>query len=46
MDPAEVVVHLTNGEIDQLWVQSEPWHRACSNFLGDINNKYPQSKII
>ena len=46
MDPAEIVVPLTNEEIDQLWLESEPWQRACSNFLGDTNNKYPQSKRI
>ena len=46
MDPAEIVVPLTNEEIDQLWVESEPWQRVCSNFLGDINNKYPRSRRI
>ena len=46
MDPAEIVVPLTNEEIDQLWVESEPWQRSCSNFLGDINNNYSRSQRI
>ena len=46
MDPAKIVILLTNEESEQLWVQSESWYRACSNFGGDINNKYPQSKMI
>jgi hypothetical protein len=24
----------------------EHWQRACSNFRGEINNKYPQSKQL
>lgn len=44
MDPAEIVVPFTNAEIASLWVQNEHWQRACSNFLGEINNRYPKSK--
>ena len=40
-DPAEIVVPLTNEEIDRLWADSEPWQKACSDFLGETNNKYP-----
>ena len=45
-DLAEIVVPLTNEEIDRLWADSEPWQKACSDFLGEINNKYPRSKRI
>lgn len=46
MDPAEIVVPFTNAEIASLWVQNEHWQRACSNFLGEINNRYPKSKRL
>ncbi|KAL6031193.1 hypothetical protein STEG23_024783, partial [Scotinomys teguina] len=46
IDPAEIVVPLTKEEIEKLWVESEPWQRACSNFLGEINSKYPKSDRI
>ncbi|KAL6070467.1 hypothetical protein STEG23_006054, partial [Scotinomys teguina] len=46
MDPAEIVVPLTNEEVSSLWKDNEYWQRACSNFLGDINNRYPKSKKI
>ncbi|KAL6033485.1 hypothetical protein STEG23_016302 [Scotinomys teguina] len=46
MDPAEIVVPLTNEEVSSLWKDNEYWQRACSNFLGEINNCYPKSKRI
>ncbi|KAL6079786.1 hypothetical protein STEG23_023427 [Scotinomys teguina] len=46
MDPAEIVVPLTNEEVSSLWKDNEYWQRACSNFLGEINNRYPKSKRI
>lgn len=46
MDPAEIVVPFTNAEIASLWIQNEHWQRACSNFLGEINNRYPKSKRL
>ncbi|KAL6032267.1 hypothetical protein STEG23_036677, partial [Scotinomys teguina] len=46
IDPAEIVVPLTKEEIEKLWAESEPWQRACSNFLGEINSKYPKSDRI
>jgi hypothetical protein len=42
----ELVVFLTNAEIILLWVINEDWQKTCSNFLGEINNKYPQSRHI
>ena len=44
MDPAEIVVPFTNAETASLWTQDEHWQRACSNFLGEINNRYSRSK--
>ena len=41
-DLAEMVVPLTNAGIISLWVINEDWHRACSNYLGKNNNKYPK----
>ena len=29
-----------------LWVINEDWQKTCSNFLGEINNKYPKSKHL
>ncbi|KAL6034957.1 hypothetical protein STEG23_012072 [Scotinomys teguina] len=46
MDPAEIVVPLTNEEVSSLWKDNEYWQRACSNFLGEINNRYPKNKRI
>ncbi|KAL6038242.1 hypothetical protein STEG23_034915 [Scotinomys teguina] len=46
MDPAEIIVPLTNEEVSSLWKDNEYWQRACSNFLGEINNCYPKSKRI
>ncbi|KAL6031936.1 hypothetical protein STEG23_004786 [Scotinomys teguina] len=46
MDPAEIVVPLTNEEVSSLWKDNEYWQRACSDFLGEINNHYPKSKRI
>ncbi|KAL6091210.1 hypothetical protein STEG23_017687 [Scotinomys teguina] len=46
MDPGEIVVPLTNEEVSSLWKDNEYWQRACSNFLGEINNRYPKSKRI
>lgn len=45
-DPAKIVVPFTHDEINKLWAESEPWPRACSKFLEEFNNKYPQSKTI
>ena len=44
IDPAEIVVPFTNDEIDKLRAESELWQRACSKFLGEINNKYPKAR--
>lgn len=38
-DPAEIVVPFINAEMASLWAQDEHWQRACSNFLGENNNK-------
>ncbi|KAL6070006.1 hypothetical protein STEG23_001515, partial [Scotinomys teguina] len=46
IDPAEIVIPLTKEDIEKLWAESEPWQRACSNFLGEINSKYPKSDRI
>ncbi|KAL6037597.1 hypothetical protein STEG23_004916 [Scotinomys teguina] len=46
MDPAEIVVPLTNEEVSSLWKDNEYWQRTCSKFLGEINNRYPKSKRI
>ncbi|KAL6078044.1 hypothetical protein STEG23_004480 [Scotinomys teguina] len=46
IDPAEIVIPLTKKDIEKLWAESEPWQRACSNFLGEINSKYPKSDRI
>ncbi|KAL6058683.1 hypothetical protein STEG23_035832, partial [Scotinomys teguina] len=46
MDPAEIVVPLNKEEVSSLWKDNEYWQRACSNFLGEINNRYPKSKRI
>jgi hypothetical protein len=43
MDPAEIVLSFTNAEIALLWAQDKYWQRACSNFLREINNRYPKS---
>ncbi|KAL6030268.1 hypothetical protein STEG23_031665, partial [Scotinomys teguina] len=45
-DPAEIVVPLTNEQVSSLWKDNEYWQRACNNFLGEINNRYPKSKRI
>jgi hypothetical protein len=45
-DPAEIGVPLTNAEMMSLWMINGDWHRACSNYLGEINNKYLKSKYI
>ena len=44
MDLAEIVVK--NTEIASLWAQDEHWQRACSSFLEEINNRYPQNKQL
>ncbi|KAL6090311.1 hypothetical protein STEG23_009234 [Scotinomys teguina] len=46
MDPAEIVVPLTNEEVSSQLKDNEYWQRAFSNFLGEINNRYPKSKRI
>ncbi|KAL6031325.1 hypothetical protein STEG23_000678 [Scotinomys teguina] len=46
IDPAEIVIPLTKEDIEKLWAESEPWQRACSDFLGKINSKYPKSDRI
>ena len=38
------MISFNNDEIDKLWAESEPWQRACSNFLGEINNNYPKKQ--
>ena len=45
-DPAEIGVPLTNAEMMSLWMINGDWQRACSNYLGEINNKYLKSKCI
>jgi hypothetical protein len=39
MDLADIVVPFPNAEIVSLWAQDEQWQKACSNFLGEINNR-------
>ena len=46
MDLAEIVAPSTNAEIASLSAQDEHWQRARSNFLGEINNRYPKSKQL
>ena len=46
IDPAEIVLPLTNDEIKKLRAESTSWQTPCSNFLGEINNKHPKSKKI
>jgi hypothetical protein len=46
LDPLEIVVPFTNAEIATLWALNEHWLRVCSNILGEIKNKYPQSKEL
>lgn len=41
---AEIIVPYTNAEIASLWIINEDCQRTCSNYLGEINNKYHQSK--
>ena len=45
VDPTEIV-KFTNAEIASLWAQHEHWQRACSSFLEEINNRYPQNKQL
>ena len=45
MNPAKIMVSYTNAVIRQMWGIND-WQRACSNFLKNINNKYPKSKQI
>ena len=42
MDTAEIVVPLTSEEIDQLWLESEPWQRVCSNFREILITNIPE----
>lgn len=44
IDPAEIVVPFTNSESGSFWTQDEHWQKASNNFLGEINNRYPESK--
>ena len=46
IDPAEIIMPFTNDKIDKLWEENEPWQRACSKYLGEINNNYPLNKRI
>jgi hypothetical protein len=46
MDLDEILVPFINAEIDSLWAQDEHWQGASSNFLEDINNRYPKSKWL
>lgn len=40
------MVPFTDAEIASFWAESEHWQRACSNFLGEINNKHCKSKRL
>lgn len=42
----EILVPLINSEIKSLLFTNEEWHRACSNYLGKINNEYQENKCI
>lgn len=44
LDSAEIVVSFTNNEIDELWKESEPWQRACSNFLERLTTNTPNAR--
>lgn len=46
MNSAEIVAPYTNAEIVQLWEINGDWQRTCSNFLGEISDKYSKSKWI
>ena len=44
-DPAEIGVPLTNAEMMSLWMINEDWHRACSNYLGEINKNIQKANM-
>lgn len=44
MELAENIVPKTNEEISCLCKDNEYYQRACTNFLGNINNSYPKSE--
>lgn len=46
IEPAEIELSFANAEIALFWAEKEYWQRAYSDFLGEINNKYPQSKRL
>jgi hypothetical protein len=46
MDLSEIVVPFTEAEIASLWTQDEHWQRTHSDFLGEINNRYPKSRQL
>lgn len=45
-DTAEITVPFSSAEIKSLCVINEDLRRASSNYLGEINNKYLQSKHL
>lgn len=44
MELVEIIVPKTNEEISCSCNDNEYCQRACTNFLGDINNSYPNSE--
>ena len=46
IDPEEIVIPFTDAEIALLGAKNEYRQEACNNFLGEIKNKYPQSKCV
>jgi hypothetical protein len=45
-NPVDNVVPITNAEIIYMCMNNEDWQRPCSNYLEEINNKYPERKCI
>jgi hypothetical protein len=45
-DQGKIIILLMCAEIMPLCVMKKNWQSACSNYLGDVNNKYPKKKDI
>ena len=43
-DPAEIVMHINNEDIDKLWAESESWQRACGNFWERLTTNIPKAR--
>lgn len=45
-EPAKIIVPFTLTQQGQLWGNSPNWQIALANFPGQIDNHYPQDKLI